>query len=221
MEFKDTKDVKSKEDIERITLDYSKKEEKENIENSMGDSYEDEKINDSNNIEESNENQNIQEVILMSDDNSEISEHKTDLVEKLTFNNDSKKNTPIPKITKEIKIVLLGGNKVGKTSIINRLISNSFKIESDNTFEAGPYFTAIDLDDEKTSIKFSLWDTPNKEIYENIEKDFYNNVQVIVFVYDINNKETYDEIKNYWILEAEQYSSAETCKLYYINFLNL
>ena len=50
----------------------------------------------------------------------------------------------------------------------------------------------------KKKIKFDVWDTAGQEIYRSIGKIFYNDAKVVILVYDISNKKSFIEIKNYW-----------------------
>ena len=226
MESKDIKDFINEGDIEDVTIDNSKKKEKVNKENEniIQDSSEEKKSNL--NLEENSiENQIIPlQNSTISENNSESSDNKNESSDSFKISHESQNDEngnylSLPKKTETLKIVLLGGNKVGKTSIISRLISNLPKNELDSITQANCSLKTIDVENENKSITFELWDTPNKEIYQTIKKDFYKNVQVIILVYDINNKKTYDEIKNYWIFETKKYSNSETCKLFY-NFIN-
>ena len=55
------------------------------------------------------------------------------------------------------------------------------------------------------SITFNLFDTPEKGKYKAMATNFYENAKVILFVYDITNKKSFDEIKNYWYEQCKKY----------------
>ena len=47
-------------------------------------------------------------------------------------------------------------------------------------------------------ITFDIWDTAGQEKYRSITSVFYKNAKIIILVYDITNKKSFDEIQNYW-----------------------
>ena len=96
----------------------------------------------------------------------------------------------------QCKVVLIGESGVGKTSIINRYISNTFS--SVLTATPGASFTTktVFLKDFNQSIKFEIWDTAGQEKYRALAKVFYKNAAVCVLVYDITRKDSYDALKS-------------------------
>ena len=112
---------------------------------------------------------------------------------------------------KEIKVILLGDTGVGKTSIINRYISNTFS--NVLTATPGASFTSktIFLKDYNQSIKFEIWDTAGQEKYRALAKVFYKTAAVCILVYDITRKTSFEELKNYWINEVKSNASPNMC----------
>jgi small GTP-binding protein len=106
-----------------------------------------------------------------------------------------------------IKVVLLGETGVGKTCILSRYISNTFKPQLLSTPGANFVTKNVESKDKKKAIKFEIWDTAGQEKYRALTKVFYNNAKVYILVYDITSKSTFDEIKNYWVNEIKEYSS--------------
>ena len=111
----------------------------------------------------------------------------------------------------QCKVVLIGESGVGKTSIINRYISNTFS--SVLTATPGASFTTktVFLKDFNQSIKFEIWDTAGQEKYRALAKVFYKNAAVCVLVYDITRKDSYDALKNYWRNEIKANGSQNLC----------
>ena len=111
----------------------------------------------------------------------------------------------------QCKVVLIGESGVGKTSIINRYISNTFS--NVLTATPGASFTSktIFLKDYNQSIKFEIWDTAGQEKYRALAKVFYKTAAVCILVYDITRKASFDELKNYWINEVKTNASPNMC----------
>ena len=99
---------------------------------------------------------------------------------------------------KTIKVVLVGESGVGKTCIISRFITNKFNNDEISTDYASFATKTLSFNDNKKKIKFDVWDTAGQEIYRSIGKIFYNDAKVVILVYDISNKKSFIEIKNYW-----------------------
>ena len=97
---------------------------------------------------------------------------------------------------KEIKVIFLGENGVGKTSLIKRLINEDFKEDQYSTITASFYTKSIKY--EGKEYKFNLWDTAGNEKFRNLTKLFLKDVQIFVLVYDITKKKTFLELQ-YWL----------------------
>ena len=97
------------------------------------------------------------------------------------------------------KIILLGESSVGKTSIINRLIKNTFNELSLATLSE--YYTQKILDINGAQIKLEIWDTAGQEKFRSLIKNYYNGCDAAILVYDITLRKTFDEIENYWYKE--------------------
>lgn len=101
------------------------------------------------------------------------------------------------------KLVLLGEAGVGKTCIANSFISNEFKQTNPNV---GTHFSqkiVYNKTTEKT-IRFDIWDTAGQEKFRALNKIFYKDARAVLLVYDITNKSSFLEIKNYWLAQMKE-----------------
>ena len=96
----------------------------------------------------------------------------------------------------DCKVVFLGDKAVGKTSIINQYINNQFLVNVESTFSACFYQKSLNIDG--TKINFDIWDTAGEEAYRSLTKIFLNKAKICILVYDITNKQTFDDIKTIW-----------------------
>ena len=96
------------------------------------------------------------------------------------------------------KVILLGEIMVGKTNLINILTGGKFN-ENETATSA---MKELIVKGNKYTIQ--LWDTIGQEKLRNLTKLFYNNSKIVIFVYDITRKETFEEIKNYWVKDVEE-----------------
>ena len=112
----------------------------------------------------------------------------------------------------QCKVVLIGESGVGKTSIINRYMSDTFSTVLTATPGASFTTKTVFLKDFNQSIKFEIWDTAGQEKYRALAKVFYKNAAVCILVYDITRKKSFDELKNYWVNEIKANGSQKLCK---------
>ena len=96
------------------------------------------------------------------------------------------------------KVVLVGESGVGKTSIINRYLNNKYNENQKSTFAPKFKNKVLNYPEYNKSISFDIWDTAGQEAYRSITKNFYVNAAIGVMVYDIRNRESFENIKKYW-----------------------
>ena len=95
----------------------------------------------------------------------------------------------------DYKIVFLGESGTGaKTCLINQIIYNQFENYS-STSTAAYYSTFIQV--ELGIIKLDLWDTAGQERFRSINRIFIKDSHCAILGYDITNKSSFKEIKNY------------------------
>ena len=99
---------------------------------------------------------------------------------------------------KTIKVVILGESGVGKTSIISRFINDTFEEELVTTTGASYVSKSMKFSDNNQILNFEIWDTAGQEKYRSLTQIFYKDASIAILVYDITNKDSFDEIQNYW-----------------------
>lgn len=108
------------------------------------------------------------------------------------------------------KIVLVGESGVGKTSIISQYIENEFTDKLLST--TGATFSTKTLTVGTKALAMEIWDTIGQEKYRSLTRMFYKEAVAAVLVYDITRKDSFDEIKNYWLEEVRN-NAPENCIL--------
>ena len=103
---------------------------------------------------------------------------------------------------KSYKVVLIGESGVGKTSIIHYFIYKTFDNSIHSTTSVS--FVSKEINCNGKKITFDIWDTAGQEKYRSLTKIFYTNSSVAILVYDITNRESFEEIKNYWYKEIHE-----------------
>ena len=51
---------------------------------------------------------------------------------------------------------------------------------------------------KKKKYNLEIWDTAGQEQYRSLTKIFINDSKIVIFVYDITNRESFNEI-DYWV----------------------
>ncbi len=102
-----------------------------------------------------------------------------------------------------IKVTLIGDSSVGKTSIINRFCKNIFEQNLSSTLGANYCQKIIEKDGK--NIRLDLWDTAGQEKYRAIGRHFYRESHIVCLVYDITNKESFENVKSIWYPELMEH----------------
>ena len=95
----------------------------------------------------------------------------------------------------QVKLILLGDSFVGKSSIIQRYCENTFDENEESTISS--YFTEKDVKIKGQNIIVELWDTAGQEQFRSISKIFVKNSKIILLVYDVTSKKSFESL-NYW-----------------------
>ena len=102
---------------------------------------------------------------------------------------------------KTFNIITLGDSGVWKTSIINRYVNNKFDNNNSSTIGIKFSYKEIKLNNkDKIILKLKLVDTAGQEKYRALTKSYFKNVDVVLFVFSMNDKETFDTIKDWMVL---------------------
>ncbi|KAE9409769.1 GTP binding protein [Gymnopus androsaceus JB14] len=90
---------------------------------------------------------------------------------------------------KRTKIVLLGDQSVGKTSLITRFMYDTF----DNTYQAtiGIDFLSKTMYLEDRTVRLQLWDTAGQERFRSLIPSYIRDSSVAIVVFDITNRSSF------------------------------
>ena len=104
------------------------------------------------------------------------------------------------KIKLSLKILLIGDSQVGKTSLLLKYTEHIFPEEHITTI--GVEYKDKFVIKDNYNIRLQIWDTAGQERFRSITKNIYRNAHGVLFVYDITNKESFLNIKN-WIKDLQ------------------
>ncbi|KNC97466.1 hypothetical protein SpCBS45565_g02914 [Spizellomyces sp. 'palustris'] len=90
---------------------------------------------------------------------------------------------------RKFKLVFLGEQSVGKTSLITRFMYDTF----DNTYQAtiGIDFLSKTMYMEDRTVRLQLWDTAGQERFRSLIPSYIRDSSVAVVVYDITNRNSF------------------------------
>ncbi len=99
---------------------------------------------------------------------------------------------------KSVKLIIVGESHVGKTSLIHQFIEGTFDEGTIQTIGRGEKnIKEIPLK-SGGKIYLEIWDTAGQERFRTLNKIFIKDAKIILLVYDITEKKSFDEIVNFW-----------------------
>lgn len=121
-----------------------------------------------------------------------------------------------------LRVILLGDSGVGKSSILDVLLSKGKDTVLDQQVTIGCNYDSIRLkledflsdqdtkkaylnliQDPKKKIRLEIWDTSGQERFLAVTRLYFRNVQGVAIVYDLNDSSTFEGVKR-WIQDYEQ-----------------
>ena len=99
-----------------------------------------------------------------------------------------------------IKLLIIGDSAVGKTSMLLKYTDNFFP--ESHLATIGVEFKTKEVEYNGYKIELQVWDTAGQERFKSITKSFFRNANGIIFVYDITQKNTFKNVKD-WIKDSE------------------
>ena len=99
----------------------------------------------------------------------------------------------------KIKVVLLGNEGVGKTSLIGQIKDHRYNSNTNATVGAMFVNKELALDGQKYEIQ--IWDTAGQERYRTVAPIYFRDAHGILLVYDVTNRKSFEDM-NYWFNEV-------------------
>ena len=105
------------------------------------------------------------------------------------------------------KVVLLGDSGVGKSSVINRAINDSFYEYAESSISAA--FVTMEKVIDNETIKLEIWDTAGQERYKALAPIYFKNSKVAMIFYSITNIKSFNAAKS-WMKTIEDHNQGKT-----------
>ena len=104
------------------------------------------------------------------------------------------------------KVIFLGEAGVGKTSLMKISTGGTFDEEYNSSISLS--FSPRTVEYNNSKYIFNLWDTIGQEKYRSLTKIFFKKSKIVIFVYDITDKASFDNLE-YWINAVSNELSSE------------
>ena len=91
-----------------------------------------------------------------------------------------------------VKLIIVGGSGVGKTSLISSFFKQQFEKEISQTI-APAFCNANIITDDGRVVDLQIWDTAGQEQYQSICQMFYRDAKVAFICYERANKECIEQ----------------------------
>ncbi|KAH7333826.1 GTP binding protein [Rhizoctonia solani] len=112
---------------------------------------------------------------------------------------------PVP--LKRTKVVILGDQSVGKTSLLARFVYDTFDPTYQATIRVDVTNKRIFLDDQ--TVRLQLWDTGGQERFHSLIPSYIRDSSVAIIVYDITNRASFMSA-NKWVNEVRSERHSDT-----------
>ena len=119
--------------------------------------------------------------------------------------------TSKPPNSLEAKIVVLGAQGVGKTSLVSRFINPHLPLSSTappSTIGASFVTKRVTDPDTSTTVRLQIWDTAGQERFRSISRLYYRGAHAGLLCYDITDDKSWEEMKG-WLRELKAQCGGE------------
>ena len=116
------------------------------------------------------------------------------------------------------KILLLGDTSVGKTCFFMQYVDNTFHEVHISTVGLDNKVKDVQLDDKV--YKVQIWDTAGQDRFRSITKNYFKGAHGIVLLYDITNKVSFENVRN-WLKQIKEEVDDNVCIILVGNKIDL
>ena len=94
---------------------------------------------------------------------------------------------------KQFKLLLIGEQAVGKSSLMNRYVDNVFEVNIMGTAGLDLKKKVVEINKEK--VKVYIFDTAGQERFRTIAKNQYKKADAIIIIYDVTDRKSFECVK--------------------------
>ncbi len=105
----------------------------------------------------------------------------------------------------QVKLVVIGDQSVGKTSIIHRYSQNAFKENFLPTLGVAITTNTVDIVSKNSEVKFAIWDFGGQDYLRRVRLNYYCGAKACFIVFDLTREDSFDALL-VWDEEKKQYA---------------
>jgi len=105
-----------------------------------------------------------------------------------------------------LKVIILGDSGVGKTSLMNRYVSDNFSQQYKATI--GADFLTKEINIEDKAVTLQIWDTAGQERFQSLGTAFYRGADCCILVYSLTDQKTFENLDG-WANEFLTHASPQ------------
>ena len=105
------------------------------------------------------------------------------------------------------KLIIIGNNGTGKSSLIKSAVSSEFINDYQTTIAFEYSSMMIKVNNDKT-YKLQIWDTCGQEIYRSLISNCYRNASLAVLLYSINDMKSFEALDE-WVNDLREKASSD------------
>ena len=106
----------------------------------------------------------------------------------------------------KLKLIVVGNQGTGKSSILNRFVNETFDEKYQATVGLDFHSKNITIHDQ--DVRLIIYDTAGQEKFRSLIPMYIREAQIILFIYDISDKESFDSIPK-WIQQVNDVINKE------------
>lgn len=103
-----------------------------------------------------------------------------------------------------VKSIIIGDSGVGKSSLLYRYSDQDWNPHYIATI--GVDFKVLTFERQNKVVKLQLWDTAGQERFRTITHSYYRGAHSIMLVFDITNRESFDNVA-VWMQDVKKFAS--------------
>jgi len=103
-------------------------------------------------------------------------------------------------IDHSFKTIVIGDSMVGKTTMLHQLVDKKFKNTVKITIGIDLISKTFDIitTDRIINCRLNIWDVSGLDNYKTIIQPYFNNIDGIIFVFDVNNYKSFKSIQKWY-----------------------
>ena len=106
----------------------------------------------------------------------------------------------------KLKLIVVGNQGTGKSCILNRFVNETFEENYQATI--GLDFQSKNITIHDQDVRLIIYDTAGQEKFRSLIPMYIREAQIILLVYDISDKDSFDAMPN-WIQEVKEVLNKE------------